>query len=148
MHEVGTGSPVAALSFDGRSWERDVEEIEDRVLARLVRRRLQMERLQGWVVLGVIGALTKAGLVLGAHLNSAVLLFVAATFAASLGVTLGFFTESAFRALFVGEARAVGLSETAARRVFVRAPGVSRVVETMRSIGRDPTDDDLARFVR
>jgi len=51
-------------------------------------------------------------------------------------------------AWFMSDARALGLSDRSCRRLFDKAPGASKVVEVMRSLGREPSDAELARFVR
>lgn len=140
--------PVAGPSFDGRRWEREAHELDDVALARLVRRRLQLDRMQGWIVLGTIVGLSGTGLLAGAHFHSGILLFAVATLAASLGICAGYFSERALLAMFMSEARAVGLSDKACRRLFNKAPGASKVVEVMKSLGREPSDAELARFVR
>jgi hypothetical protein len=140
--------PVAALRVDGRRWERETEEITDAALARLVRRRLKLDRMQGWIVLGTIVALCSSGLITGALFHSGILLFGVATLAASLGVCAGFFSERALLAWFMSDGRSVGLSDRACRRLFDKAPGAAKVVEVMRSLGREPSDAELARFVR
>lgn len=141
-------SPAKALSLEPRCWERSADEVEDAVVARLVRRRLSMERTQPWVVLALLVLPLALALLVGLHLRSQIVLAGAAAMAATLGIGLAFYVERAFLELFVQEGRVQGLSEDACRRVFLRASSASRMLDVMRSCGREPSDAELAAFVR
>jgi len=140
--------PVAAMHVDGRGWERDASELDDAALARLIKGRLRLDSMQGWMVLGTIMVLCLSGLIAGAALHSAVALFAVATLAASLGVCAGFLSERVLLAWFMSDCRAAGLSDEACRRLFERAPSAAKVVDVLRSVGREPSDAELAQFVR
>lgn len=137
-----------ALSFDERSWARSADEVEDAIVARLVRRRLSMERTQPWVVLALVVLPLAMALFLGLHLNSEVVLAGAAAMAATLGIGLAFYVERAFLELFLSEGKVLGLSEDACRRVFQRATSASHMLDVMESCGKEPSDAELASFVR
>lgn len=141
-------TPAAALPFDGRLWERSPEQVGDALLARLVRRRLQMERRQPWVVLALLVLPLAMSLALGLHFHSPVVLAGAAALAATLGVGLAFTVERAFLELFVQEGRVLGLSEASCRRLFQRATTASHMLDVMESCGKQPSDAELVSFVR
>lgn len=146
-------SPTAPLSLSTRFTSdefcaRDADEVEDRVLAGLVKKRLALERVQGWTVLGLFASALLAVVALGTHLGSQVLLGITAAVTASLAVGLGFCVDRLFWAIFLEEGRAQGLSEKACRRVFERAAGAEKVIEVLRSCGKEPSDQEIATFVR
>ena len=149
MEAAQTGSlPVAGLRFDGSCWERDADELEDAVLARLVRRRLRMERMQGWIMLALMVVLSSIGLAVGAHLRSTVFLFAVATLAASSGVCLGFFGDRAMLALFSSDARAARLTSPSASDCSTALPARASSSRPCARSAVSPSDADLARFVR
>ena len=152
-HEIAFTSPAAPLSLEltlgsERFCARSADEVGDEVIADLVRKRLAMERGQGWAVLGLFVAALAAVVAIGTRLNSQVFLGVTAALTASLALGLGFSVERVFWRLFLGEGRAHGLNEAACRRIFERASGAEKMIEVMRSCGKEPTDTELARFVR
>lgn len=141
-------TPARALSFDERAWARGADEVTDAVVARLVRRRLSMERTQPWVVLALLVLPLVVALYLGLYLGSEVVLAGAAAMAATFGLGLAFYVERAFLELFVAEGKGLGLSEDACRRVYQRATNASHLLDVMQSCGKEPSDADLASFVR
>lgn len=141
-------TPARALTFDEAAWARSDEEVSDAVVASLVRRRLWMERVQPWVVLALLVLPLGVALSLGFHLHSEAVLAAAATMAASFGLGLSFYVERAFLGIFVAEGKGLGLSEDACRRVFQRATSASHLLDVMESCGTEPSDADLASFVR
>lgn len=141
-------TPARALSFDERAWARSTDEVADEVVARLVRRRLSMERMKPWVVLALLVLPLVVALYLGLHFDSEVVLAAAAAMAATFGIGLTFYVEHAFLELFMAEGKVLGLSEDACRRVFQRATSASRLLDVMESCGKEPSDAELASFVR
>jgi hypothetical protein len=147
-HDHRLVTPARALPFDERAWARGADEVTDAVVARLVRRRLSMERTQPWVVLALLVLPLALALYLGLHFNSEVVLAGAAAMAATLGIGLAFYVERAFLEVFVSEGKVLGLSEEACRRVFQRATSASHLLDVMESCGKQPSDAELASFVR
>jgi hypothetical protein len=141
-------SSAAGPSFDARSWERDVDSAPDALVARLVRRRLAMERQHGWVVLALLLTCLVLGVVGGTHFKSQIMLAGAAAMAATFGIGLSFYVEGAFLRRFVAEGRELGLTEAACRRLFQRGSEAGKLIEVMGSCGAVPSDAELARFVR
>ncbi len=107
-----------------------------------------MERRQPWVVLALLVLPLALALYLGLHFNSEIVLAGAAAMAATLGIGLAFYVERAFLELFVAEGRVLGLHEDACRRVFQRAAGAQHMLDVMESCGKQPSDAELASFVR
>jgi hypothetical protein len=140
--------PISAMHVNGRGWERDAHELDDAALARLIKGRLQLDRMQGWMVLGTIVVLCLGGLIAGVAFHSTAVLFAVATLAASLGVCAGFLSERVLLAWFMSDGRAAGLSDQACLRLFERAPSAAKVVDVLASVGREPSDAELAGFVR
>jgi hypothetical protein len=137
---------TAALQLRRRG--RTCDEISDRVLAGLVRRRLELQRRQGWAAFGLFGG-ALATLVLAAIAGpSELILGIAGAGIATLAMGLGFCVERAARWRFQGDARLCGLSDEAAAVVYRSAVAAEDMLEVLRSCGQDPSDEELARFVR
>jgi hypothetical protein len=141
-------TPTAALASRGALWERAAADLDDRVLARLVRTRLALDKKQGWIVLAVIAACVAVGGVAGTLLSSRVVLAATAAFVVGLAPGVWFYVDRALYARFVREGKHAGLSERACRKLFQRALGAEHMLEVLRSCGKEATDGDLAGFVR
>ncbi|MFZ9887704.1 MAG: hypothetical protein ACO3JL_09400 [Myxococcota bacterium] len=141
-------SPASALSLHGGTSERSEHDLSDAVIARLVHRRLELERTAPWWVLTLLVGPIGLSMLLGLQLSSPTLVAATATMAATLGIGLSFCVDRALQALYVREGRALGISESTCRRLFERSPRASHLLQVMASCGRVPSDAELASFVR
>lgn len=127
---------------------KTTEEVGDADLAELIRLRLAMERGRGLVLSGIFFVALSFVLALGPYMGSFILLGITAATTASFALGLGVSLEHACWSLFYREGRMRGLSEEACRKIFNRATGAERMLDVMKSCGREMKDAELARFVR
>ena len=125
----------------------EAHEVDDGVLARLVRARLALERSNGWMLIGCLGLAIGSVFVFGGTPETRALLGVYAAVVGSAAAGLGFGLERLTWRFFLHLGRAQGLSDEACLRVFERAAGVDRWIEILQSCGREPTDAELASFI-
>lgn len=146
---MGPVLPVAAMTAPLRAHvvEHDVHDVDARVIARLVRTRLALDRGRGWVaLLGLVSTIVGVvGVALSVHSRG--LLAVLAPVVAAVPFALGVFADRACAAWFVHLGRAEGLSEGACRRVWDGAAGADHWIDVLSSCGRPPSDEEIAAFV-
>lgn len=147
------GSSAAPWSIDDALRCRDarslaLSEVPDALIADLVRKRLWLERAQGFGLLGTFAFGLVAVLGVGTQIPSPALLGITAALTASLGLSFGIAVDRAAWHWFWAKGRAQGLSEPACRQIFERACRAEKLVEVLSSCGREISDHDLANFVR
>lgn len=146
--------PVAALSVPPE-WlalrplrEADAGDLDDHVLARLVRARIALEKTHGWAVFACFVVAVGSVFLFGGSVESRAILGVYAAAVASAAAGLGFGVERLSWRVFLHLGRKQGLSDRACAQVFERAQGADRWIDMMKACDREPTDDELARYVR
>jgi hypothetical protein len=147
---VSPALPVAALSsVIGPRVERErrADEVDPKVLARLVRTRLLLERLRPWALMGGIGSVLLATVALALSRASPSGLVALAVTVPSLLALTTLVVDRGCRAAFLHRARAEGLSEEAAHAIHEAALGADHWIGVLESCGRAPSDDEVARFV-
>lgn len=127
--------------------ELEVHEVDERVMAQLVRTRLALEKGRGWLLLSGLAATVAAVVGLGLAVQSKVALAVLAPVVASVPFCAGLFAERCTWLAFRRLARGQGLSERASRRVFDGALGADHWIAVLAACGRAPSDAEIARFV-
>jgi hypothetical protein len=127
--------------------ELEIHEVDERVVAGLVRARLALEKGRGWLLLTGLVTTVAAVVGLGVSVQSKVVLGVLAPLVASVPFSVGLFAERAAWLTFQRLARGQGLSERASRRVFDGALGADHWIAVLTSCGRAPSDGEIARFV-
>lgn len=141
---------MGALAIDSSvGVERALEfhEVDEGVVAELVRARLALERGRGWLLLAGLVVTVAAVVGLGLGVQSKLVLGVLAPVVASLPFGAGLMAERGSWFAFERLARAHGLSATASRRVFDGAMGADQWLAVLSSCGRAPSDGEIARFV-
>ena len=143
-------SPVLALSRGGlqQTRARDLSELEDNELASLVRHRWALSRAQGWALMSTFGVIFGTGVGLAAATTQGWLLggFIALVLSLSLG--LSFAVEAGMWRAFWKRCQSYRLSEEASRGLYRRAAEADAWVEVLRACDREPSDDQIATFVR
>jgi hypothetical protein len=144
--------PVAPVSSSAEWLEKPVRtfeahEVDDGVLAALVRTRLALEKGNGWAIFACVALAVGSVFVFGSTPETKALLGVYAAVVGAAASGLGFGVERLSWRLFLHLGRAQGLSDEACLRVFERAAGVDRWIEILRSCGKEPTDEEIASFV-
>jgi hypothetical protein len=127
--------------------ELDIHEVDERVVARLVRTRLALEKGRGWMMLSGLVTTVAAVVGLGLSVQSKLVLGVLAPVVASVPFSVGLFADKLCWMAFDRLARLQGLSVTASRRVFESALGADHWIAVLTACGRAPSDDEIARFV-
>jgi hypothetical protein len=147
-------APVAALST-GIDWltarplrEASASELEDHALANLVRARIVLEQTHGWAVFACFVLAVSSVFLFGGSVESRAILGVYAAAVAAGAAGLGFGVERVSWRVFLHLGRRQGLSDAATAHVFERASGADRWLDVMKACDREPTDEELARFVR
>lgn len=144
--------PVTALSFAAtsrlRHRELEIVDVDDGDLAGLVRLRLRLERAHGWWVLGGIVAALASVIVVGVVVDSRLTFGAYAAAVASGTVGLGMAASWLQGSTFRREARRIGLSTTAADRLFVVAVDADHWLKVIERCGLSVTASDVASFVR
>jgi len=142
--------PVTALSFaaSSRLRHRELENVDDGALAALVRLRLRLERAHGWWVLGGIFAALASVVVVGVVVDSRLTFGAYAAAVASGTVGLGMAASWLQGSTFRREARRIGLSTTAADRLFVVAVDADHWLKVIERCGLTVSASDIASFVR
>ncbi|MDP2341611.1 MAG: hypothetical protein Q8O67_11690 [Deltaproteobacteria bacterium] len=143
--------PVAALSLQSaifRTHELEVVDVDDAVLAGLVRLRLALDRSHGWLLLGCIFVALASVIAVGVTVESRLAFGAYAAAVAAGTVGLGFVAERLSFGLFANRAGACGLSRDASERLFVAATDADHWLDVLTSCGHAPTDHELASFVR
>lgn len=148
-------TPVAALTRDGEALThlklvegRSLADVDDSVVATLVRLRLRLARGQGWALISTFGATFAAGLALPLVIGHGVWLGGAIAIMGSLACVLGFLVERGAWRLFARIGRRDGLSDEACQRIYARAPDAEAWIAVLHECGRVPADAELACFVR
>lgn len=143
--------PVSAVSL-GMTWlrqrELDVKDADDAVIAGLVKVRLDLHRSHGWLLLGCIFAALASVVAVGVSIDSRLAFGTYAAAVASGTVGLGFVAERLSFAMFRRKARAQGLSDDAAAKLFAAAEDAEHWLDVLKSCGHAPSDRELASFVR
>lgn len=146
--------PVAPLSLAGAALgallprEFEVDDVDSRSLATLVRLRHDLETHHGWLLLGCIGVALASVVGVGVSVESR-LIFGAYAVAVAVGtVGLGFVADRLGYGLFRHRARAAGLSDDACARLFSAAADAGHWMDVLTSCGHVPSDDEIAGFVR
>jgi len=152
---TGLLTPTAGLSRDGAALThltlvegRGLADVDDSVVAALVRARLRLGRRQGWALIGTFGATFAAGLALPSVIGQGVWLGGAVALMGSLACVLGVLVERGAWRLFARLGRRDGLSDEACKRIYARAPDAEAWIAVLHECGRDPADAELACFVR
>jgi hypothetical protein len=146
--------PVAPLSLQGGALvprpvpEFDMNDVDDRTVAALVRLRLQLEQQHGWLVLGLLGAAVASVVAVGASVESRLALGAYAAAVAAGAVASGFVADQVGYALFRHRALGAGLSDEASRQLFRRATDAGHWLDVLRTCGHVPADGEVAAFVR
>ena len=146
--------PVGAVSLSPERLalrplrEREACDLADHALARLVRARIALEQTHGWAVFACFVVAVLSVFLFGGSVESRAVLGVYAAAVASAAAGLGFGVERASWRVFLHLGRRQGLSDRACAQIFERAQGADRWIEMMKACDREPTDDELARFVR
>lgn len=139
--------PVAPFSVVVSRRENEIHEVDERVLAELVRTRLALERMRGWLLLSGIVSTVGAVVVLCLTVRSKVALGVLGPLVASLPFSVGLVSERLQWTWFVRVARGHGLSENATKRIWDGAAGADHWIAVLTSCGRPPSDREVARFI-
>ncbi len=144
-------APLAASTwqapFSGALRELEAHEADERLVASLVRARLRLDKARGWMQLSGLGLTAAAVVGVGLVVHGRLILGILAPVVASVPFGIGLFAERACWAWFLRQARAHGLSERAARRIYDGALGADHWIGVLASCGRPPTDGEIARFV-
>jgi hypothetical protein len=147
-------APVAPFSLGGylsRGFDSQIEtalaETQAHIVARLIRRRIELARAQVWAVFSSFFSIFAFVLALGAFFQSEILCAFYAAMMSSLAVGFGFALERTSWLLFWQEGRNYGLSEMACRTLYERACGADAWLDVMAGCGVIPSDEELARFV-
>lgn len=144
MHQL---LPVAPFSVPLNAREKELHEVDERVLADLVRARLSLERLRGWLLLSGIVSTVGAVVILCLTVNSKVALGVLGPLVASLPFSVGLVSERLQWTWFLRVARGNGLSENATKRIWDAAAGADHWIAVLTSCGRPPSDREVASFI-
>lgn len=128
--------------------ELEIHEVDEGVVAQLVRTRLALEKGRGWLLLSGLVTTVAAVVGLGVAVQSKLVLGVLAPLVASVPFGVGLFVDRACWLAFERLARGQGLSEHASRRVFEGALGADHWIAVLTSCGRAPSDGEIARFVK
>jgi hypothetical protein len=145
--------PVAAVALPPERLalrplrEREPNDLADDALARLVRARIALEQTHGWAVFACFVVAVLSVFLFGGSVESRAVLGVYAAAVASAAAGLGFFVERLSWRVFLQLGRRQGLSDRACALIFERAQGADRWIDMMKACGREPTDDELARFI-
>ena len=127
--------------------EKEVHEVDDRVLAELVRMRLVLEKARGWLLLSGLATTAAAIVAVCIAVDSRLLRGILCPLVATVPFTLGLATDRALWAWFLRRARGHGLSETASKRIWDAATGADHWIAVLTSCGRPPSDHEVAQFV-
>ena len=132
----------------GLARTRRVDDVDDEDLAMLVRRRWILGRAQGWAVVSTFGLTFAAGVALAAVAAQGWMLggFVALVLTLSMG--LGFAVEAGVWRAFLKMGQQFGLSDDACAYIYQRAAQADAWVDVVRACGKEPTDAQIAAFVR
>lgn len=128
--------------------ELEIHEVDEGVVAQLVRARLALEKGRGWLLLSGLVTTVAAVIGLGLAVQSKLVLGVLAPLVASVPFGVGLVVDRACRLAFERLARGEGLSEHASQRVFDAALGADHWIAVLTSCGRAPSDGEIARFVK
>ena len=139
--------PVAPFSTVLTTREKELGEVDEQLLAELVRTRLSLERMRGWLLLTGIFSTVGAVVVLCLTVRSRVALGVLGPLIASLPFSVGLVSERLQWMWFLRLARGQGVSVPASRHIWDAAAGADHWIAVLTSCGRPPSDRDLARFV-
>ena len=139
--------PVAPFAVRLSSPEQEIHEVDERVLAELVRTRLLLERMRGWLLFAGIVGTVGAVVVLCLTVKSKVVLGVLGPLVASLPFSVGLVSDRVQWTWFRSVARGQGLSEAACKRLWDAAVGADQWIAVLTSCGRPPTDREIAQFV-
>ena len=143
--------PVSALSLGLTTLtarELDVADVDDAVVARLVRVRLALHRSHGWLLLGCIFVALASVVAVGVTVDSRVAFGTYAAAVACGTVGLGFVAERLSFGMFRQQARAQGLYDDAVVKLFAAAEDAEHWLDVLKSCGHAPSDKELASFVR
>ncbi len=136
------GSPVLSLR------ELEVVDVDDSLLAGLVRVRLALHKGHGWLLLGCIFVALASVVAVGVTVESRLAFGTYAAAVASCTVGLGFVAERLSFHLFRRRAHACGLSDDACERLFAAAADADHWLDVLKTCGHAPSDRELASFVR
>lgn len=139
--------PVAPFSLLSSARDQELHEVDERVLAELVRTRLSLERMRGWLLLSGIVGTVGAVVVLCLTVHSKVALGVLGPLVASLPFSAGLVSERLQWTWFLRVARSHGLSENASQRIWDAAAGADHWIAVLTACGRPPSDREVARFL-
>ncbi len=147
-------APVAPFSLAGSlclGFDANIEtalaEAQAHIVARLIRRRIELARAQVWAVFSSFFSIFAFVLALGAFFQSEILCAFYAAMMSSIAVGFGFALERTSWLLFWQEGKNYGLSEMACRTLYERACGADAWIDVMAGCGVTPSDEELARFV-
>jgi hypothetical protein len=127
--------------------ELDVPDLDDRVVAALVRHRLQLDRARGWVLLSGLVVTAAAVVGLGFAVHARLILGILAPLVASVPFGIGIFAERVSWELFLRTARGFALSERAAKKIYDGALGADHWMTVLATCGRPATDAEITKFV-
>ncbi len=127
--------------------ERTAHQISPEALKSLVHLRLKLEKAQGWGVFSAFAGAFVGVYALSGHLRSELLLGLYAAVTASLAAGSAPVIERAGYHYFLRRAHREGLSDVAARALYHRAASAGPWLDVLRSLGREPLEGDLVRFV-
>lgn len=153
-HRYHPSSPVVPLSIEKRPrWQLDrrvqfdLANADSSVVARLIKRRIELARAQVWAVFSSFFSIFAFVLALGAFFQSELLCAFYAAMMSSMAIGFGFALERTSWLLFSQEGKTLGLSENACRILYERACGADAWLEVMAGCGKHPSDEELACFV-
>lgn len=139
------GLSAGGLSLARTRWVNDVD---DEDLATLVRRRWILARAQGWAVVSTFGLTFAVGVALAASAAQGWMLGGFVAMVLTLSVGLGFAVEAGVWRAFLKMGRSFGLSDDACQHIYQRAAQADAWVDVVRACGKEPTDAQIATFVR
>jgi len=123
-------------------------DVDDGVVALLVRARLRLARAQGWALFSTFGATFAASLAMTGVVGHGLWLGAAIALMGSSACALAFLVERFAWRVFARMGRREGLSDDALSRIYARAPDAEAWMSVLAECGRDPSDAELACFVR
>ena len=147
-------APVAPFSIGKQiRWQMDhrvdldLATASSQVVARLIRRRIELARAQVWAIFSSFFSIFAFVLALGAFFQSELLCAFYAAMMSSMAIGFGFALERTSWLLFSQEGKTLGLSESACRVLYERACGADAWLDVMAGCGKRPSDEELASFV-
>jgi hypothetical protein len=128
--------------------ELEVADVDDHVLAGLVRVRLELHKGHGWLLLACIFVALASVVAVGVTVDSRLAFGTYAAAVAAGTVSLGVVAEGVSVAFFRRRTAAGGLSDDASAKLFAAAADAEHWLDVLKSCGHAPSDRELASFVR